>query len=166
MQARIQPLNSTPERGAFRCGHAELDRWLAEVAGQHQLKDLSRTFVLASLAEPDKILGFYSLATSEIPTGNFPPGLARKRPRVIPVARMGRLAVDGASQGKGYGETLLLDALKRVESLSASIGINAVVVDAKDDDAARFYSRYGFTPLSHHPLTLVMPLTLVRQLGS
>jgi hypothetical protein len=41
---------------------------------------------------------------------------------------------------------LLLDALKRAYTLSKQIAWLAVVVDAKDERAVRFYKDFGFEP--------------------
>ena len=47
-------------------------------------------------------------------------------------------------QGKGPGSRLLWDALNRSEERSRDIGSVAVIVDAKDEPAARFYEKFGF----------------------
>ena len=59
----------------------------------------------------------------------------------------GRLAVDKRFQGKGIGRILLIDALKRSYEISESIGSFAVVVDPIDDDAIKFYEKFGFIKL-------------------
>ncbi len=41
--------------------------------------------------------------------------------------------------------------------------MRAIVVDALDEDAAAFYARFGFKPVSAEPLTLMVPLESVRQ---
>jgi GNAT superfamily N-acetyltransferase len=64
---------------------------------------------------------------------------------VLPATLIGRLAVDQRYRGKGLGELLLLDALSR--SLRSGIGSVAVVVDAKDANASRFYEYFGFRPI-------------------
>lgn len=75
----------------------------------------------------------------------------------VPVARLGRLAVDRAMHGKGLGAALLRDALLRVARVAATdLGIVGVVVDAKNAEARRFYERCGFVQLADHPLTLII----------
>jgi GNAT superfamily N-acetyltransferase len=54
------------------------------------------------------------------------------------------LAVDRRYAGRRLGEAMLKDALTRVVSASESIGIRAVLVHAKDEEARRFYERYDF----------------------
>jgi hypothetical protein len=57
---------------------------------------------------------------------------------------MGRLAVDTRFQGIGLGKLLLIDALFRSYEISKSIGSFAVVVDPLNEEAERFYPKYGF----------------------
>jgi hypothetical protein len=48
--------------------------------------------------------------------------------------------------------------------LSAGLGVHAVEVDAIDDPAAAFYSKYGFTSLPDDPLHLYLPISTVEDL--
>ncbi len=71
---------------------------------------------------------------------------------------MGRLAVDLSMQGQGLGRYLLVDAMKRVQAAAASVGVYALLVDAKDDAAKNFYKKYGFLELRDEPMTLFLPV--------
>lgn len=84
--------------------------------------------------------------------------MQQRTPRYpVPVARLGRLAVDRSMHGKGLGAALLRDALLRVARVATTgPGILGVVVDAKNEEARRFYERCGFVRLVDHPLTLVI----------
>ena len=69
---------------------------------------------------------------------------------------------DRRQQGKGYGRFLLADALCRAaQSEFASF---AVIVDAKEDDACRFYERESFLPLPDQPMNLFRPMVDIRRL--
>jgi predicted N-acetyltransferase YhbS len=50
---------------------------------------------------------------------------------------LGRLAVDSGYQGKGYGDLLVADALKRSLALSKQLASFAVVVDAIEREVHR-----------------------------
>ncbi|MHB8784167.1 MAG: GNAT family N-acetyltransferase [Desulfobacteria bacterium] len=89
---------------------------------------------------------------------------SRKFP--IPVGRIARLAVDLKARGRGLGEYLLMDALHRFFRTGNSIGMVAVLVDAKDEQAKYFYRRYDFNSLTDRPLTLWLPMKSVRKLFS
>jgi len=52
---------------------------------------------------------------------------------------IGRLAVDQRIAGKGFGTQLVLDALRVAYSAADAVGIYAVMVEAKDAQAAGFY---------------------------
>jgi ribosomal protein S18 acetylase RimI-like enzyme len=39
----------------------------------------------------------------------------------------------------------------------------ALLVDAKNDQAAAFYQRYGFRPIASQPLTLFLPLATAQK---
>ena len=82
----------------------------------------------------------------------------------MPVAHLGRLAVDAGAQGHGLGETLLMDALARVVGAADSIGIHAVEVVTIDEDAKRFYLKYGFTELLDDPHHLYISIKTLRDL--
>jgi GNAT superfamily N-acetyltransferase len=156
----IELLDATHDREGFDCGSEPLNRFLQQVARQHNERGVARTFVMveADARTPKPILGFFSLSAFEVTGAVLPPGLAKKLPRAIPAARLGRLAVAKAMQGQRIGSVLMYAALKKVAQIADSIGIAALFVDAKDDDAARFYGRFQFVPLPDHPLTLFLPL--------
>jgi predicted GNAT family N-acyltransferase len=82
----------------------------------------------------------------------------------MPVALIGRLAVDARVQGRRFGEKLLLEALRRVVDGSASIGCTGIIVDAKDEDAERFYLKYDFVPVASDvwPHRMFLPLETAR----
>jgi GNAT superfamily N-acetyltransferase len=75
---------------------------------------------------------------------------------------LGRLAVDRLHQAKGYGRFLLADALFR--SVHSEIASFAVVVEAKDEGARRFYEREGFLPLPDQPMKLFRPMADIEEL--
>jgi ribosomal protein S18 acetylase RimI-like enzyme len=161
----VQDLRAEHLRTGFSCGHASLDTFLKERAGQHQKKGISRTFV--AVRPPDlTVRGYYSLATGSVSLGALTDDQRRKLPsHPIPIVLLGRLAVDAGSRGQGLGEHLLLDAMRRVVRIAHEVGIHAIEVDAIDDSAKRFYRKYGFTELADDPRHLYIPLTTVRKLN-
>jgi GNAT superfamily N-acetyltransferase len=87
------------------------------------------------------------------------PEIAKKLPRypVVPAVLLGRLAVDRRYHGMGLGGVLLGDALMR--TARAELGVFAMVVDATDEAAQRFYERYGFTLLPGETRRLCLPIS-------
>ena len=160
----IQPLHKNHDKKAFRCGSSPLEHWLATIASQHQAKSPSRVYVATAADQPTEILGFYALAAGEILTETFPDALAKKRPNRVPIVRLGRVGDALSCQGNGVREHLLFDAVNAAKIAAKAIGINAIVVDAKNSDVAKFYAKYGFIPLTAQPLTLVLPMATLLQL--
>ncbi|MGZ8219649.1 GNAT family N-acetyltransferase [Methylomagnum sp.] len=144
----VEALANRHRRDGFASGRAELDDYLDRYAGQDERRDLTRVFVAVEAGQTD-IAGYYSLSAGSVERRRFPPERSRKLPHYpVPMARLGRLAVDMRLQGQGLGSLLLLDALKRSLSASASLGVYGVMVDALDERAATFYQHFGFVRLS------------------
>jgi hypothetical protein len=70
--------------------------------------------------------------------------------------------VDSTVQGKGLEGQLILAAGRRCMLAAAEVGGVAMLIDAKNDRAAEWYSSYGAVPLADAPLTLLLPLVTVR----
>lgn len=163
----IRSLDSSHDRKKFDCGITALNDFLHKTARQHRDKGLSNTFVLLNETAPQEILGFFTLSFFEVDTASLPKEYSHRLPKSrLPAAKLARLAVDKRSQGKGYGDLLMADAVKRiVGTISESGGITGFFVDAKDENAKRFYLRFGFIPLPDLPLALFLPLqTLLKGL--
>jgi predicted GNAT family N-acyltransferase len=92
--------------------------------------------------------------------------MAKKLPRYdhLPVTLLGRLAVDRTIGGQGAGQFLLADALRRCLEGAQHVGAMAVIVDAKDAQAERFYRHFDFLPFQQTPLRLFLPMSQVAQL--
>ncbi|WP_083438998.1 GNAT family N-acetyltransferase [Herbaspirillum autotrophicum] len=158
MTPQIIALEKTHEVRRFNCGNDVLNRWLQQTARQHQKNSISQTFVLVKEDEPGTILGFYALSLrSMTPNEELPADVAKKLPWHVPGITLARLAVQEDEQGNRYGEELLVDAMTRSRNASKGVGGWALFIDAKDEKAAAFYLKYGFTPLPSNPLMLFMP---------
>ncbi len=154
----IAPLGRQHDRTSFSCGLPELDRYLARQAGQDVRRRIARVFVCTA-GETDAVLGFYTLSALSIDLASLPHQLSRKLPRhPVPCALIGRLAVDRFARRRGLGRMLLADAVKRTMAASQAVAMHALIVDAANDDAKRFYETFGFTPLTRDPMRLFLPL--------
>ena len=149
----------------FSCGSAALDRYLQQQARQDADKRVAAPFVLT---EPPtaRVLGYYTLSASLVDAAELPDALAKRLPRYpqLPVTLLGRLAVDESMKGKGAGQFLLMDALRRSVEAAANIAAMAVVVDAKDEAAEAFWRRFDFLPLQQRPRRLFLPMSTVAAL--
>jgi GNAT superfamily N-acetyltransferase len=161
----ITRLGREHDRSEFDCGHAALNDWLKQQAGQFDQRDLARTFVAVRGGERT-VLGYYAISSHGVRRADLPDDQAKGLPRIdVPVVLLGRLAVHQSVQGQGLGSLLLIDALKRSEDLARQVGIRAIEVDAIDEAARAFYLRFGFVSLLDDPLHLYLPMSNVRKLA-
>lgn len=164
---RIERLLRSHNRSAFSCGVDTLDRYLHRQARQDRDRKVAGVFVLLD-SETELIAGYYTLNSTSVELADLPVEVAEKLPRYprLGATLIGRLAVDLRYQRQGTGRRLMLDALRRAWDHSEDIGSVAVIVDAKDDDARRFYEKYGFTRFPVQPFQLFLPMTQIRELLS
>ncbi|MEI6334786.1 MAG: GNAT family N-acetyltransferase [Methylococcaceae bacterium] len=142
----------------FNCGHSALDGYIRRYAVQDVKRDLARVFVASPEDDINHLAGFFTLSAGSVNCSDLPEKLARKLPRYpIPVALIGRLAVDQAFQGKGLGSILLAEACLKVKQASDSLAVVGIVVDAKDDSAAAFYRHFGFIALAGKSDRFLLP---------
>lgn len=155
---QIYLLDRSHDRSGFDCGEEALNRYLRETARQHNEKGVAKTFVYVDSDHPEKILGYFTLAICEIVTQELPKKYAKRLPRKVPAAKLGRLAVSRFCQGERIGSILMVEAMQRTLAVADSFGIVGFFVDAKNEPAKRFYQRFGFVELQENPLTLFLPL--------
>lgn len=139
----------------FNCGVVSLDDWLKRRAHQNQASGASRTYVVA---EGQKVVGYYCLSSGALALGEAPGPIRRNMPDPIPVAVLGRLAVDRGWHGKGLRVALLQDAVLRTAQAANILGIRGMVVHAISDEAKAFYEHHGFIPSTAQPMTLILSL--------
>lgn len=138
-------LNTNHKKKDFDCGKPLLNNYLYHQAKQDVKRRLSACFILED--NDNHIKGYYTLSSSSIKKELVPGDVMKKMPPTynhLPVTLLGRLAINNSCKGQGLGELILLDALKRSYENSLTIGSIAVVVDPLDDDAIKFYAKYGF----------------------
>ncbi|RLD50680.1 MAG: GNAT family N-acetyltransferase [Bacteroidetes bacterium] len=146
MNLNLTILNKSHNRKKFSCGKKSLDNYIKQQVSQDIKKKLSVCFVLSD--EFNIVKGYYTLSNSSIPQSDIPSKFIKRIPKSyinVPVTLLGRLAIDKTIIGKGYGEYLLMDALRESYMVSKNImGSIAVVVDPIDNEAISFYERYDF----------------------
>jgi GNAT superfamily N-acetyltransferase len=154
------------DRESFDCGVDALNIFLKQHANQNQSKNMSKAYVAVVAVSADdrkKIYGYYTLSAGHIECDQLPKSLKTKLSKYpVLIARIGRLAVDNEYKGQGVGGFLLHDAFTKVLNIADMMGVFAVVVDAKNDDAKSFYGSYGFTELQDSKLTLFLPITTIK----
>jgi GNAT superfamily N-acetyltransferase len=151
-----EPLNSKSLLAGFDCGKPSLNDWLLRHALQAQGSGSARTFVVNG---DTHVLGYYSLVVGQVEPMEAPERIRKGMGQYpIPVMVLARLAVSLAAQGQGIGIGLLQDAMRRTVSVAEQVGIRALLTHPIDDEAARFYQRFGFepSPLGQHQWLLLL----------
>lgn len=154
---RVDVLGPGHDREGFSCGVDVLDHYLAHQASQDVRRRVGACYVAVQISS-GKVAGYYTLAAGGVPLTDLPAALAKRLPRYpsVPVARVGRLAVDKAFHGQKLGGALLADAA--VRAMRSEVAVFALVVDAKDDAAEAFYRHHGFELFSGQARRLIVPL--------
>ncbi len=154
------PVPLTPEHdlSRFDCGEPALNDWLKQRALKNESR-FSRTYVVC---EDNRVAAYVCISAGSVERAAAPGKVRRNAPDVIPVSIIGRLAVDRAYAGKGLGADMLADALRRIAIASQSIGIGAVLIQAKNDAALKFYIRCAeFIEYPAESRTLFLPIETV-----
>lgn len=145
----------------FACTEPALDEYIKRYAISHEKIGIGRTFVLLN---DYTVMGYYTLSAAQISVHDLPEEQRKKMPKYpVPASRLCRLAVDQSHQGKGMGEHLLADAIKRVLQADGVMAIHSMIVDAKNEKSKNFYLRYDFLPLEGRDLNLFLPLATLRK---
>ena len=158
MQLFWDKLNASYDKVNFESGVPELDEYLKTQASQDMKRSLSSIFVLGD--ESGRIVGYYAISQYSLTVEELPEQASKKLPpkRKVACTLLGRLAVDRRYQGQRYGEKLLFHALNKALAISKEIASFAVIVDAKNEEAKRFYQKYDFLSLKDMPLRLYIIL--------
>ena len=157
------PLTADHDVADFDCGVPALNDWLKRRAFRNESR-FSRTYVVAA---GNRVVAYVCISAGSVERAAAPGRLRRNAPDKVPVSIIGRLAVDKRHAGRGLGADMLADALRRIAFAARSIGIGAVLVQAKDENAKLFYLRCAeFLEYPEESRTLFLPIeTVVAAFG-
>jgi GNAT superfamily N-acetyltransferase len=145
----------------FDCGITALNVWLARFALVNQAAGTAQTYVVH---RSNTVVGYYAVTAGSVSRDDSPERVAKGLARhPVPVAMIGRLAVDQSEHGHGLGAALLKDALLRIVGAADIIGVRAVLVHAKDESARAFYQRFDFVPSPVDPLQMFLLMKDLRR---
>lgn len=159
MTFRVEPLEERHDLEGFDCGNTSLNEWL-RLHARHATRQGTRTYLLVDDTEDD-IAGYFSLAPHLIEREAIPPKIGRGAPTRIPAILIAKLALQRTHHGQGLGGELLIRALATTVGAARAAGGKLVVVDAVDDDAARFYRHHDFQAIALDPHRLVQKLSTI-----
>ena len=152
-----EPLAVQHQLEGFDCGRSTLNHWPLHQARQAQTSGSAKTFVVAD--EANRVAGYFSLTVGQVDTVEAPERIRQGMGRFpLPVVILARLAVTRENQGRGLDVGMLQDAIRRTLVIAEQAGIRAILTHPIDEDAARFYTRFGFTasPLRQQQLLLLL----------
>ena len=152
-----QPLAGHHRLEGFDCGKPALNDWLWRHARQAQGSGSAKTFVVAE--DDGRVAGYFSLTVGQVDTLEVPERIRKGMGQYpVPVVILARLAVSQQDQGRGIGLGLLQDAIRRTMLMAEQAGIRAMMTHPIDEDAAKFYTRFGFiaSPLREQQLLLLL----------
>jgi len=160
-QFRIELL-AGHNRADFSCGVEPLDRYFREQVTQDMRRRATACFVAID-EENERVAGYYTLAAGAVALPDLPETLIKRLPRYpsVPVARLGRLAVDQTYRGQKLGAALLWDAAAR--AARSELMAYALVVDAKDDQAQAFHLHHDFILFGSRQLILPFRKNMFEQ---
>jgi len=141
----------------FDCGKPALNDWLLRHARQAQTSGSARTFVVAE--DDQRVAGYFSLTVGQVDTLEAPERMRQGMGQYpLPVVILARMAVSARDQGRGIGLGMLQDAITRTLLIAEQAGIRAMLTHPIDEEAARFYTRFGFvgSPLREKQLLLLL----------
>jgi GNAT superfamily N-acetyltransferase len=158
---RIEKLARGHAVDGFDCGHEALNRYLIKFAWANQQANAASTYLALN---DDEVIGFHTLVFGHVEYDGAAKRVAKGLARhPVPVMVLARLAVSAAWQGQRIGSGLLKDAVLRTLQAAEIVGLRAMLVHAKDADAAAFCARFGFEPSPTDPLHL---FRLVKDLAA
>jgi predicted N-acetyltransferase YhbS len=143
----------------FDSGKPALNDWLLRHAMRAQASGSARTFVAG---DGERVAGYFSLTVGQVGQVGTAEVTERARKGMgsypIPVVILARLAVSMQDQGRGIGAGLLQEAIVRTLQLAEIAGVRALLTHPIDEQAARFYLRFGFeaSPIRDQQLLVLL----------
>jgi GNAT superfamily N-acetyltransferase len=164
---RVEPLGRQHDRDSFSCGVESLDRYLKTQAFQDIRRKASVVFVMVEPAAPKRIVGYFTLAAFALAQGVVPEAARKHIPRypLVSATLIGRLGIARERRVQGLGSILLARAMRMAYENASVVGSSMLIVDALDENAARFYEAHGFVRLAD-TMRLILPMAVVSDLAS
>lgn len=159
MEFDLAPIGDGHDLDEFDCGKPVLDGWLLDQARRASAAGVAQVYVGTRQGSP-RVCAYYAICPTEVirEVDGFSRSTAGGYSRV-PGYLIARLALDRTLWGNGFGEQLLMSALETVVRAAAIGGGRLVVVDALDEDAAKFYERFGFVRAGARKNRLLMKIS-------
>lgn len=147
----------------FDCGVPVLNDWLQRHAWPSHQGGGARVYLAVDPTQ-DLIAAYFCLSAAQADRAVVPRRVSQGMGQSpVPVVLIGRFGVDKSFQGSGIGSFMVRHAFEETLKTAQWIGVRAVMVDAKDQDAANFYERLGFTASINDPLRLFIMIKDIKR---
>lgn len=145
----------------FASREPKLDDWLRNKALSNESSGACRTYVVT---DGERVVAFYCLATGAVAHVQATARIRRNMSDPVPVVIVGRMAVDQQYERQGIGKGLIKDAIIRTTGAAEVVGVRAILIHAKSDEAKRFYvEKCGLSECPVDPMTLMATLGDARK---
>ncbi len=137
-------LHPGDDLSSFSSDQPSLDEWLRQSAHHAESIRSGRTWVWT---QDGSVVAYFTLAGHVFERHDLPQRIGRGSPDRIPAVLIARLALHRHLHGQGLGGALLADASRRIIVAAEIVAARFVVVDVIGDEAASFYTHYGYRPI-------------------
>ncbi|MCC0179891.1 GNAT family N-acetyltransferase [Waterburya agarophytonicola K14] len=153
------------QRENFDCGVESLNGYIKKIASQ-DLKRKAATVFVSIDSSTQNVTAYYTLSSFSLELTEIEPRLTKKLPRypLLPATMLGRLAVDKQYKGRGLGQLMLVDAMKKSYQASQQIASVALIVEAIDEGAVSFYQKFGFINFQSSQERLYLPMKTIEKI--
>lgn len=153
---RFEPLSESHDISTFECGNQLLDWSLRRDAIIEARANLSRTFLLIDTEKEgaEAIAGYFTLCTDSIYI--IPEGA--EQAVLFPLVKICYLARALHYKGEGIGPLLLIEAFRKVDTISETAGVAGIHLETTME-GRRLYLEYGF---EEHPYEAGMLLIAIN----
>lgn len=160
MAERFPAINETHDCSHFDCGDDEINRYLQRHALPNHVRGLSKTYVALAPGSDLHVVGYYTIAPTQVDAFELPRSMARGLPRYpVPGFRLGRLGVSLDAQHRGLGQDLVFAAAARAALAAVDVGGLLLLIDAKSQSLADWYcTTFRALPLNSRPTSVVVSL--------
>ena len=145
MDIHFRRLEASDITDSFDCGQPHLNEFIHKYARQDQRRMLGVTYVAVCCNDPNRVIGYYTLANTSVPRQGLPQEILRGMPKYqsLPAILLGRLAIDKRHQRKRLGELLLSRCFENCLLLAGFSGARYLIADVKESSVT-WYERYNF----------------------
>jgi ribosomal protein S18 acetylase RimI-like enzyme len=160
----VQPLDrATHDRATFSSSVPRIDNYLRNNAGKNASADYEKVYVACRRGE-STILGYYVICPHAVDIESLPDQMRRKMPRrpTVSAFYLSIIATDASVQRRGLGRFLMAHAFRRCVAAANEAGGHFLVLDALNEDAARFYRSLGFEALPTHDREKRMMISMAK----